>query len=333
MTSSSDDSANHTGQAQEESASGAVVETVECPNCGRVFTGTYCPDCGQEADPSVSATGVIGGFFRDLIDVDDGVWPTVVGLTLRPGKTLQRYLSGIRKGLTSPGQYLLAVVVEVGVDRFLAWIGAGDPLGPDSTSSSAPAEGLGKAFDVVLQKNDVFFDGPEARILPTLLMVGLLALLLYRLFRDRLERVAEALAVGSFLFGHIILLFTAANLPYSLSVYLATGHPPEDGLPWLLGFGVLFGYFSVVTYRCFGPGWKPALKGAFALAWALVEVLSIIGAGTFVYAIWLGWTNPDKYVPAEHSVEELAVVYAVGALLFLIPVLVHARVEAYYRLR
>jgi len=120
MTSSSDDSANHTGQAQEESASGAVVETVECPNCGRVFTGTYCPDCGQEADPSVSATGVIGGFFRDLIDVDDGVWPTVVGLTLRPGKTLQRYLSGIRKGLTSPGQYLLAAVVEVGVDRFLA---------------------------------------------------------------------------------------------------------------------------------------------------------------------------------------------------------------------
>lgn len=59
----------------------------------------------------MSVTGVIGGFFRELVDVDSGLWPTFVGLTLRPGETLRQYLSGIRKGLTSPGRYLLAAVM------------------------------------------------------------------------------------------------------------------------------------------------------------------------------------------------------------------------------
>jgi hypothetical protein len=77
------------GQSPEESAPEAVVETTECANCGRVFTGNYCPKCGQEADPSVSTPAVIGGFFRELVDIENGFWPTFVGLTLRPGNTLR----------------------------------------------------------------------------------------------------------------------------------------------------------------------------------------------------------------------------------------------------
>jgi len=108
-----------------------VVEPVECPNCGREFTGTYCPDCGQEVDPSVSAAEMIGGFFRELVDLESGVWPTFVGPTVRPGEVLRRYLSGVRAGLISPGRYLLAaVVVNFGTEQFLVWIGASLPPPP-----------------------------------------------------------------------------------------------------------------------------------------------------------------------------------------------------------
>ena len=104
------------------------VDTVECPNCGHEFTGNYCPECGQEADPSATVVEVIGGFFRELVDLEHGFWPTFVGLTLRPGAVLRDYLSGVRAGLISPGRYLLAaVVVDVGDDRLFAWIGAEDP--------------------------------------------------------------------------------------------------------------------------------------------------------------------------------------------------------------
>jgi hypothetical protein len=122
--------------APAEDEANTVLETIECPNCGDEFEGTYCPNCGQEADPSVSATGVVGGFFRELVDIEHGFWPTFVGLTLRPGATLRQYLSGVRKGLASPGRYLLAaIVVEVSVERVLAWTGASrDPFGLDSGS-------------------------------------------------------------------------------------------------------------------------------------------------------------------------------------------------------
>ncbi|MFB6232335.1 MAG: hypothetical protein ABEL04_14390 [Salinibacter sp.] len=69
----------------------AIVQTTECPNCGRIFAGDYCPTCGQEADPSSSVAGVIGGFFRELVDLENGFGATLVGLTLRPGQELANW--------------------------------------------------------------------------------------------------------------------------------------------------------------------------------------------------------------------------------------------------
>ncbi|MCS3639897.1 DUF3667 domain-containing protein [Salinibacter ruber] len=217
--------AKEDAEAKEDPA-GSLTETAECPACGRRFVGDYCPDCGQAADPSVSATGVIGGFFRELVDVENGFWPTFVGLTLRPGKTLQKYLSGVRKGLTGPGRYLLAaVVVYVGTDRVERWIGTEPPpvAGPYMT-----ADGKKEALEVAVDYYD--FVGEQATILPFLLLTVLLAFGLQALFRDRFSRGAEALAVGSFLTGHAVLLaegvdlaFLGARLSGGPSVELSSG--------------------------------------------------------------------------------------------------------------
>jgi hypothetical protein len=59
-----------------DSPSSALASTVACPNCGRRFTGTYCPTCGQKADAELTIWDIVGGFFRDLVDVTRGFWPT-----------------------------------------------------------------------------------------------------------------------------------------------------------------------------------------------------------------------------------------------------------------
>jgi len=330
MTSSSDDSSNHTGQAPEESAPEAVVETTECANCGRVFTGNYCPGCGQEADPSVSATAVIGGFFRELVDVESGFWPTFVGLTLRPGNTLQQYLSGVRKGLVSPGRYLLAaVVVSVGTRQLGRWIGANSPpvVNPYMTADGK-RETIGASGEYF---GSVAVD--QALFITFLLVAIPLALSLWTLFRGRFDREAQALAVGSFLMGHTMLLVDGIDLAFMGMGHLLTN--PSLELPFEAVIVFMIGYVGIACWGCFGPGWKSALKGALGGAWAWVECLAIycvVVAGT---ALWLCTAYPGAYYAVEPELTQMTQVWVLLALAVIlsIPLILHVGVEAYYRLR
>ncbi|MCS3859707.1 hypothetical protein GGP89_003113 [Salinibacter ruber] len=303
-----------------DDAAGSLTETAECPACGRRFVGDYCPGCGQEADPSVSATGVIGGFLRELVDVENGFWPTFVGLTLRPGKTLQKYLSGVREGLISPGRYLLAaVVVYVGTDRVGRWVGTEPPpvAGPHMT-----ADGKREALEVAGDYSNFVVE--QATILPFLLLTVLLAFGLQTLFRDRFSRGAEALAVGSFLTGHAILLAEGVGLAL-LGARLSGG--PSVEVQFQAVVVLVAAYAGIACWGCFGPGWKPALKGAFGGAWAWVELLSIVGIASAGTAVWLLKAYPDAYYVFDPGGIQ------VGGLLMLagicsVPLLLHAGVEA-----
>ena len=301
----------------------AVVETAECPNCGRQFVGDYCPSCGQEADPSVSATGVAGGFVRGLVDVENGLWATFVGLTLRPGKTLQQYLSGVRKGLVSPGRYLLAAVVAaVGADQLSRWAGA-NPT-PVNDLDVQTAGGKREAFEA----SAAYLGSAVERfpILWFLLIAVPLALSLWTLFSGRFGREAEALAVGSFLTGHTTFLAAGTDLVLAGAGYLS-GLPSVD-LPFGAAVALVTGYAGVACWRCFGPGWKPAVKGAFGGAWAWVEVFAI-GFFTIVgTTFWLLSAYPGAYYISGH-----ASMYSTLGGAFSVPLLLHAGLEAYYRLR
>lgn len=91
-------------------------------------------------------------------------------------------------------------------------------------------------------------------------------------------------------------------------------------------------YAGIACWGCFGPGWKPALKGAFGGAWAWVELSSIVGIAFASTAVWLARAYPDAYYVINPGGGQ------VGGLLMLAgalsaPLLLHAGVEAYYRLR
>ena len=311
-------------------ASETTVETIECLNCGHEFSGNYCPECGQEGNPSVSITDVIGGFFRQFGDLEHGFWRTFWGLTVRPGEVLREYLGGLRKGLMGPGRYLLAaLVIDVAADRLLIWVGARIPPWTDA--------GVSRHLDPTpmdAASDDIFYTAfvevftvlsdPQTRFISLLLMAGLLAAVLYRLIAE-LDRMSEALAVGSFLMAHATFLSRGADLLYTVPAFFYAGQTIET--PTLLLVLVSVGYLGFASHRAFGPGWKGAVKGGVAGAWALVLLTSVSGLSVCVYAVgqavWYPWGW--EYLSTGGVLA--------SSIIFALPLLLHAGVELYLRYR
>jgi len=304
----------------------APVQTHACSNCGRTFVGDYCPECGQKAGQELSTAEVIGGFFREFVDVERGFWATLKALTIRPGPALRTYLGGAHARLMSPGRYLLAAVVLCyGVDRVLTWGGARASL-TDQMPGRVPEDAAPVVREVQMVAWRVF-ESQGARVAANLLLAGLLALVLWRLFRENLNRGAEALALGGFLVGHTVLIEAVVKLVYAPAVYLSTGRPAE--FSFLLYLGVSGVYIGWATYGCFGPDWRSAAKGLLGLGWSFVDLAALLAIAPLGYGIWLTQVKPQTYSGPEGVV----LGFLFTAALLAVPLLVHAGVEVYYRCR
>lgn len=123
----------------------------------------------------------MGDFFRELVDVERGFWATLKALSIRPGPALRTYLDGGHRSLMSPGRYLLAaVVIRYGADRMLTWLGVRVSL-----ARQAPLTSADDTPAVVREVQQVawrVFASQGARIAANLLLAGLLAAVLWRLF-------------------------------------------------------------------------------------------------------------------------------------------------------
>lgn len=202
------------------------VQTHSCSKCGREFVGNYCLECGQATSRELSTTEVISESVREFIDVEREFWKTPKALMIRPGTALQAYLSGARGCPISPGRYLLvAVVICYGVDQALTWIGGRASL--SDQASGRVSEGTSALIREVRVAAWRVFGSQGARIAVNLLLVGLRSLVLWRLFRTKLDRGAEVLTLGGFLIGHAVLPEAAAKVVYAPLVYLGTGRRPN----------------------------------------------------------------------------------------------------------
>lgn len=331
MSSGSTEQSPQDEPASEKRASGAsendaegLARATECPSCGTTFASDYCPSCGQAADPSVSATAVIGGFFRELVDVENGFWPTLVRLTLHPGKTLRRYLDGARGSLVSPGRYLLAsVIISFSASWILLRTGALQVPTPPSSSDSSevPARALGIFAEIAQQS----LQSQWIQIGLTLVAVGLFASVLRRLLGEELTTWGRALAGSAFLIGHATVLGTAVLLASVPLLFLLKGEPVAVVTQSAVSLLVTTVYVGTALHS-FRPAWKNTAKATLGILWVQVETvgtLTVVAAG---YAFW-------KIVSSGTLSFSGAVLLGTVGALYALPLLVHAGVEAYYRLQ
>lgn len=300
---------NETHSGRGDSGSGALLETQTCPNCGRAFVGDYCPDCGQEVSRSLSVLDVFSGLFREIIDIENGLWPTLCGLSLRPGAVLRRYLNGARQSLMHPGRYLLASVVTSSA-VFWGLGRAGLLLSPGQGS-----KGTGGGPDQIRTAFRKLFQYQETQIVSTLIIAGLLALTLGRLFGHRVRRAAKALALGSFLAGHTTFLAAGITLVFVPGFYLATGQSMASS--WYPYPIVAVPYIWVASYWTFGRGRWTGVKATLAVVWTAAEYLIISNLVFSGWALWIVWTEPPGAPTVDIPVEGLVVTggLALGLLL------------------
>lgn len=313
---------------------GSVMETIECPSCGQQFASDYCPKCGQKSEPTASTSGIFEDFARELFDVEQGFLEMLRALTFSPGQVLQTYLEGGRRQIMSPGRYLVAaLVIQYVAIQGLKWTGA---LAPVTRAALGESSGLlPEDASVALQETAATFlrqaESQEGQIVLYLLAVGILAALLSRLFRDQLRRRFDAVALSGFLIGHAVLLETAVHVAWVPPTRLLTGGPASPVSPatftffFAAAFVVFLGYVGWATYRCFGPGWRPAVKGLLGAIWTQLELGALVGTAGGAYVLWLARGFGEIGLVEEVVLDLWGLCAA--------PLLLHAGFEAYCRLR
>lgn len=288
----------------------ALVPTHACANCHHRFAGRYCSHCGQKADAELTVLDIVGSFLRELVDLDRGLWPTLKGLTRRPGRMLRHYLGGARKQYMNSGRYLLlSVIVTTLVEQALVWTGVEAPSVPATQmagdEAAGPIETGMRALLVRLNPDS----GPEGPIAVTLLMVASLSLLYRRLFPARLTCYAEALALTAFATAHALLLSALLDLAYKIPTHLVTGKPVDSG-PWT-GLTVLAVYLGVAVHGCLGRHVVDGVRAALMVPWAYVEVIISLVLVVGLYASALALLDPESRAATVAGMETGAVVTVV----------------------
>lgn len=340
MSSTPDDDSSTSATDSDASASAnppAVPET--CANCGRTFVGEYCPACGQRAGSELSVIRILGGFVRELVDTERGLWRTFRDLTLRPGTAVRAYLAGAREPFTSPGRYLLvgALVttvasatlqrigaLDLNIGRFAVNVAQGFGRASLDSGEAVPPSLEGTALTAAVQ------DLEQLGAYPALVLVmvaGLVGLLYWALFRRDTNSPAEAFAVATYATAHAVILFQCADFVSELFVQYGTpGARLATAFEWS-SRALLFVYPGVLTYGCFAASVWNGIKGGLGLAWGYIEAALVAIVGLVGYAEWLLWAYPDAYSRGE--LETAIIAGAFATFLFL----VHGALELYARYR
>ena len=329
VPSSSQNGPGEQGHSPEEpppdgEAAETVTDSVECLSCGRMFSGTYCPDCGEEVGGSLTMGDVAGDAFREVSEIRGGFQATLVGFTVRPGEVLQEYLSGVRRRYMSPGRYLVvAVILVLGITQGLTWLGLQKPLA-DSVMIMEQSSGFMKEVTQLTQSQ-------WYALVTVFISAGILGFLFRRIFAEKLRRGAEALAVGVFLAAHASVLSAGIRLLLVPSVFLWKGTAVDPSVPTSVGSLIMVLYPAVAAHRGFGTNWKSAVKGVLGSAWAYIETIGIVGIASFWY-VFLTTPSLREGLSGEAGITPL-VVAGIMTVIYLIPLFLHAGMEAYYRLR
>jgi hypothetical protein len=83
------------------------MDSQNCRNCEKIITDTYCSHCGEQRFKRIKMNDLVSDFLSNLVTLEGPILHTIKDLTIRPGKMINSYLKGKRKGYYKPFQYYI----------------------------------------------------------------------------------------------------------------------------------------------------------------------------------------------------------------------------------
>jgi Protein of unknown function (DUF3667) len=183
----------------------AVIETkVECLNCGADVVDDFCPKCGQSAKTGrLKIKTLVKGVLEGLFDLEKPLYRTIIGLTINPGRVVSEYVAGKRKIYANPVKYYLTITaLLLLLTQFRGNIisTAQKPLLTHPEMPEVALDFMAKYFDAAALITSY------ERIVVTLL-IPWFAVIFYIFFRKFKHRMAEHMAFGFYVLGHLNLIY------------------------------------------------------------------------------------------------------------------------------
>ncbi|MDG1477531.1 MAG: DUF3667 domain-containing protein [Vicingaceae bacterium] len=83
------------------------MDSLTCRNCGESITKNFCSNCGEQQYKRIEMKDMVGDFLSNVVTLEGPILQTVKDLTIRPGKMINAYVNGKRKGYYKPFQYYI----------------------------------------------------------------------------------------------------------------------------------------------------------------------------------------------------------------------------------
>lgn len=103
------------------------VSTQACKNCDTEYQGNFCPSCGQKLiEERFTIREGISNVVGIVFNFDRGLWPTLYGLLVNPGKVLRDYINGVTVKYYNPFRFVFLILTisvillaSLGINEYL----------------------------------------------------------------------------------------------------------------------------------------------------------------------------------------------------------------------
>jgi hypothetical protein len=237
--------------------------TLTCKNCNTSFDGRFCPMCSQRADTHRLS---LGHFAHELLHAithtDKGILFLIKELSFRPGHVVREYIEGKRKKYFNPFSFLLIMlalqILAYNKTDLLSALTDKSAEMIRSMGSSIKYEDVAKEMDQARIKSEKAVEYNKAL---NLILLPILALMTWLLFRKSKFNYTENLIFHFFIMGQVLVFFLVfCVLPFLI-------FPDQVIVIYYLYFLLLLGYNLFSFRQFFQDTWtKTILKSVLLFA-------------------------------------------------------------------
>ena len=210
------------------------MDNPNCRNCGEVNTHNFCSNCGEQQYKRITMKDVVSDFLSNLVTLEGPILNTLKDLTIRPGKMINDYLNGKRKGYYKPFQYYILAITTYFIFFYL-W---DEQMLAMLSDIGATANTYGAAEDIKTMQDEMNKFQSDNMKFFTFLQIPLYAWLIWLFFRKNSgHSYTEALVSSLYILAQALffgIVFTFCELIWSGSSLILAAIFMVVYLPWVL---------------------------------------------------------------------------------------------------